>query len=357
MKRFLYKASISLPLCMILYCFLDSFAFSIPEVGLFWGSSISKFFIVMVTVLWLCCSPLRKSCCNGSLTELLFNIVPVEIVLLFVFAQWHFAIAVVTVLLLIAAEIVIFKKLRKDECKQRVTTKRHRKYQTAFHRLSVMSVAVISLIPCCLALFIYGFQSPTYKAEQELWEQIYGKPDIVSSNEGKSENIYAENKELWNCFSEQKWDHFSVAEKITVMQKLVDFESDVLGIPTISVTAGMIGDVTLGAYDNETNEMWINTEHLANSSAEDSIRTICHETYHSMQYYLIKSIDMTTPALQTAYFKELQDWADNQENYKQAGVYGFDAYENQPLEVAAREYSTQESLRIMEYVSSVENQD
>jgi len=54
--------------------------------------------------------------------------------------------------------------------------------------------------------------------------------------------------------------------------------------------------------------------------------------------------------MNSAYFTELRELMDSQENYKSAWSYGFDAYENQPLEVAAREYGEKETARIMTYM-------
>lgn len=150
------------------------------------------------------------------------------------------------------------------------------------------------------------------------------------------------------------WKKWSVTEKITIMQRLVDFETEKLGIPSIPITADMIGEYTLGAYSNETNEMWINTEHLVRSSASECIQTICHETYHSYQYYLVKTLDWDNPALSTAYFEELRSWVKNQNNYKSAWIYGFSMYESQPLEVTAREYAEEETAEILKYISRAE---
>lgn len=136
------------------------------------------------------------------------------------------------------------------------------------------------------------------------------------------------------------------------MQKLVDFESKILGIPTIPVTADMIGKYTLGTYDNATDEMWINTEHLAEASVDACIQTVCHEVFHSFEFFLVSNIDWENPAINTVYFDELRTWMQNQSNYKSAWTYGFDEYENQPLEVAASEYAAEETARIMSYVNN-----
>lgn len=191
--------------------------------------------------------------------------------------------------------------------------------------------------------------SPVYEAEQDLWDLPLSEME-TKSDSSETNDPYQINTELWQCFEIDKWTQWSISEKITIMQQLVDFESDILGIPTIPVKSGMIGPFTLGAYDNDTNEMWINTEHLANSSAEAAIQTICHEVYHSNQYYLVSTLDWNNPALNSAYFKELRDWMNNQDDYKSAWAYGFSTYENQPLEVTAREYALEETSRIMVYI-------
>ncbi len=348
MKRIIYKSSIIIPLAMIFYSFIEPFAFCVPEIGLYMETYSSRILIVMVTVVWLCCSPFRRGTCNGTITELLFNLVPVEFVLMIVFAQHHFVITLLITLTVAGGEIALFRALKKDEQKHRFSRKRHRRYQFTFRRCSVLGIAVLCAVPCLLSIFVYGVESPTYKSTEELWEQLFLEPEVVESD--KPDNLYEKKSELWGYLEEENWSRLSVQERITVTQELVDFESDVLGIPTVPVTSAMIGTATLGAYDNELNQMWINTEHLANSSVCDVINTICHEVHHSYVDYLVNTLDWDNPAMNSAYFAELRELMDSQENYKSVWSYGFDAYENQPLEVAAREYSEKETAIIMTYI-------
>ena len=112
----------------------------------------------------------------------------------------------------------------------------------------------------------------------------------------------------------------------------------------------MIGANTLGYYDDETNEIFINTKHLDRSSAEECIGTICHEVRHSMQAQIVKSVDWNNSIFQTPYFDELRSWRENQENYKDYWVYGGQKYEDQPLETDARSYEKNETAKIMSYV-------
>lgn len=349
MKRILIKATIVIPLLFIYYSFTEQFSLCVPEIGLFLSPAMTRFWVVTITVVWFGCSVVRKSCCNGTWSEVLFNLVPIEAVLMVSFAQWHFCIALIVILLLFSSVIIVFVALRKDEKKHRVTKKRHNMYKSVLHKCVILLSAIICCIPCLFSLLFFGLQAPTYEAEQDIWNRMFSEPVSLSSIDNNTDSLYQSSTNLWTCFEEDKWQTWSLSEKITILQRLVDFESDILGIPSVPIKADMIGDFTLGAIDNEQNEIWINTEHLANSSAEDCIRTICHEVYHSMQYYLVTSLDWNNAALQTPYFAELQTWSQNQNNYKNAWVYGFDEYENQPIEVAAREYAEIETKRIIDF--------
>ena len=353
MKRIFYKSTVVIPLFLILYSLTKSFALCIPEVGLFIETWTLSRLIVILTILWLCCSPFKKSCCNGTITEPLFNLFPVELVLFIVFSQRHFIISIIIALFLLACEIALFLYFRKDEKKHEFTKERHHRYKAAFRRCSLLGTAVFCAVPCFLTLFVYGMQSPYYNAEEEAWDRLFAEAETVSDNDYSS-NPYQNSAELWECFSEEKWSKWSISEKTTIMQRLVDFETEVLGIPAITLNAGMIGTSTLGSYDNKLKEIWINTEHLANSSVDKCIHTICHEVYHSNQYFLVETLDRDNPALNSAYFSELREWMDNQEDYKDAFRDGIEAYENQPLEASANAFAEKETAKIKKFINTAE---
>ena len=350
MKRIFYRLSIIFPLLLIYYSFTESVSFSIPELGIYLEPYMARFLIVTIVVLWLCCSPYKKNCCNGTWIEVPYNLVPNGIVMMLNQAQWHFAVFVIISLILSLVEVALFMGLRRDEHKHRITKKSHRMYKTIFRRCTVLVIAVICLVPCGPVLISHGLTSPTYQAEQEIWNLIFSEsmePDSAIETNG---DVYQDNQTLWCCFEDGTWKRYSIQEKITVMQQLADFETEMLGIPSVTITADLIGAYTLGAYSDETNEILINTKHLDGSPAEECIDTVCHEVRHSMQYQIVSSIDWDNPIFQTPYFDELRSWLQNQENYKNAWLNGFEEYENQPLEVDARDYAARETEKIMIYV-------
>lgn len=349
MKQIIYKLSIIFPLMLIYYSFTESVSFSIPELSIYLEPYMARFLIVTIAVLWLCCSPYRKNCCNGTWVEVLYNLVPVEIVMMLNLAQWHFTVFVITGLILVLAEIVLFMGLKTDEHKHRITKKSHRMYKTVFRRCTVLAITAVCVIPCCPSLFSHGLTSPTYQAEQEIWNLLFSE-STGTDDAATNIDVYQENLVLWHCFEDDTWKSYSIPEKITVMQRLADFETEMLGIPSITIAADLIGAYTLGSYSDETNEILVNTKYLDTSPVVECIDTICHEVRHSLQFQIVSSIDWDNPIFQTSYFDELRSWFRNQENYKSAWLYGFEEYENQPLEVDARNYAERETEKIMSYV-------
>ena len=344
-KQLFIRLSIILPLALIFYAQTESISFSIPELNIFLETNWARHLIIAIVVLWLCCSPYRKSCCNGSWIELLFNLVPIEIVLMLNLAQWNFVVFVIVSMILIASELLLFIKLKKF----RITNRSHRAYKTIYRRCMVAIMAVC-LIPGLPFLLSHGMSAPTYQAEQELPE-LYSTSDSEEGNgtaETKSDTY--QNNKLWNCFKEKNWKKYSLQKKLAVLQQLTNFETRLLRIPAININAGMIGAYTLGYYNDETNEIFINTKHLDRSSVEECIGTICHEVRHSLQYQIVKSVDWNNSIFQTPYFDELRSWRDNQESYKNVWVYGVQEYEDQPLETDARNYEKNETAKIMSYV-------
>lgn len=351
MKRVINKASIIFPLSMIYTLQVESITISIPELGIYWSYGTSTFVFISLFVLWVCCSPLRKSCCNGRWSEVLFNLAPIEILSVMIFAQWHFVLSIVLFLAWLVIEITFALYLRNDESRYRYTEKRHQMYKNIFRRCTVLALSVVCAIPCFMAAFVYDFRSPTYQAEEDIWYILFAESEQPEVYESVEKDLYLENINLLSYFDAQKWDKLDVNEKITIMQALVDFESERLGIPSIPVTAEILGAFTLGEYSDETKEMWIDVEHLSESPVSECIQTICHETFHSFQHYLVENMDWENDVLQNAYFEELREWKNNQENYISAWSSGFDAYENQPLEVSARNYAEEETERILSYIN------
>lgn len=166
----------------------------------------------------------------------------------------------------------------------------------------------------------------------------------------ESKNIYEKNIEILLCFREELWRGYSIQEKTTFMQALADMEAEILGIPSVPLMTEKLEAFTLGSYLSKTNEIRIDIEHLAKSSAEECIDTICHEISHSWQHFLVDNIDWESDISKNPYFNQVRAWKENQDHYIQPAGTAFDSYESQPVEISARAYAEEETTRILSYI-------
>lgn len=321
---------------------------TISEIGLYIDHGLLHMSFMALTVIWLCGSPLRKSCCNGSWTEVIFNLLPAIILLMLVFAQWHFWIFTGILAVILIVEIAFAVSLHNDRRRDRYAPRRRRQKQKnviLFHRFTMLVIGVFCAVPCFIAAIVYDFRSPTYEAAP-------GDSEIPTQETGSAEDgdVYERRLSLLLCFKEDRWNHYSIQEKTTIAQNLAEFETELLGIPSVHLITGKLKRYTQGEYHADTNEMWIDIDHLANSPAEEVIVTICHEVHHSFEHYLVDNLDWDSAIMQTAYFEEIRLWRENQRNYLQPYVDGFSSYEAQPVEVAARAYAAEEAARILSYI-------
>ena len=342
--------SILFPLFLIFYAQTVSVSFSVPELNIFIETNWARHLIAAIVVLWLCCSPSRKSCCDGSWFEMLFNLVPIEIVMMLNLAQQNFTVFVIVGLFMIAAELFLLIRTITKENKPKIANKTH-KFNKVFFRRYTVAITAICLIPGSIYLLSHGMKAPTYQPKQDLLE-LYSASGSGEANDTVEANsdIYQKNQELWSCFNEKNWKKYSLQEKVAVMQLLANFETRLLRIPSININAGMIGTFTLGSYNDETNEIFINAKYLDSASAEECIGTICHEVRHYLQAQIVRSVDWNNSIFQTPYFDELRSWRENQENYKNYWADGAQEYEDQPLETDARSFEKTETAKIMSYV-------
>ena len=346
-KRILYKSSIFIPIVFICYIFSVPITIYIREINLYLGYGMTPFSLLVLSLLWLCCSPFRKGCCDGSWSELLFNLVPVECFLILVFAQWHFVIALFAGTATVSADIAFMLALRRDEQTFSVSEKRHRQNKAAAKRFSVFAAAVICAVPCFISFFVFDLKSPIYEAEQEILKQIFSRED---PDTGEETDLFAAHEALMLCFWENVWKDYSVQEKITLLQELGDLEAQRLGIPSVPIKSEKLSTYMLGAYDWSTKEIWIDLEHLEESPIEDCITTICHEVFHSQQDYLVENIDWESEITQSEYFSEARAWRDNASNYQSAIATDYDTYAQQPLEASAAAYAEEETALILSYI-------
>ena len=134
MKKIAYRFSVVLPLSMIFAVLMTSPTVTITELGLYLDRYYVLFLYIAISIFWLCCSPFRKSCCIGDWAELLFNLVPIEIVSAICLAQYHFVITVILLIVMIAIQYMFIRTMRREERRYEFSVKRHRHYTHGLQR-------------------------------------------------------------------------------------------------------------------------------------------------------------------------------------------------------------------------------
>ena len=347
LRRFFCKGSILIPIAFICYLFSVPVSIYVRELGLYLGYGASSFMLLSLSLLWLCCSPFRKGCCDGSWSEVLFNIVPIECFLMLIFAQWHFAAALLLGAVTVCISIAFTLALRREERAIPVSKKMRRKNRATVKRFFVLAVAAVCTVPCLVSAFVFDLRSPTYEAEQEILAQLFSPEETPEEEET---DLFAGNQPFLLGFQESVWKTYSLQEKITRLQQLGNLESQRLGIPSVSIKSKKLNPYTLGEYDWSAKEIWIDLEHLEESPVTDCIRTICHEMWHAQQNYILENIDWESELMQSAYFAEIRAWRENASHYQDADISGYDAYAQQPLEASAAAYAEEETDLILSYI-------
>lgn len=143
----------------------------------------------------------------------------------------------------------------------------------------------------------------------------------------------AKASEVLSPFKQEKWEQLSVQEKKQAVEKLADYNAEILGIedkPQIVFfnKPPKDGMIERGYYDPNNNSIFIN-EHCLNDSA-NIVDTVSHEYRHKYQH---QRADILENERDLA-FRE------NFDNYQSAGndYASYLAYRNQLVEVDARAY-------------------
>ena len=339
-KKWIFKSTILIPLLAAVYLFWQPFGIYIEEINFNLWYQILPFIFLSFTILWLRYSPCKYACQNGSLFELLFNLFPIEILLFFVFAQYNFIISLLIIIGIVILFLIFRHALMKDK-KTRDLSERNRKMlRKVKGRFFLMLASALVAIPCLMAIFIYQLKDPVLEPNMELFPEISN-----SENEVSSDQIVTQSDAIFGCFKEETWTLYSPEEKITALQLLSNYEAKKLGMPSVSVTAERLNMFTLGSYIQDTNNICIDLQHLQDSSAESTAKTLLHELYHAYEIYVISNIDWESDFANSAYFAEARAWKENNSNYIKA-VLDYDAYISQPLEASARDYAETESKEI-----------
>lgn len=343
----LRKMSICIPIVLAFTLYYDSKIIYIKELNYMRNPHWAYILFVALNLVWQASSARKYF---SGYYEILFNLFPTEMFLMLYFAQRHFKItcilATVVVLLLIMTVMGNFKE--KEKYKNR---KRYKLAKRENYHFFLLITSLLCSFPALLAYGYYGMEGKTYTSSS----------DNVVTDSIKDEDLFEDTddpftkyRSLLLEFTDDSWSQKDSQDKVNLAQQFVDFEAQRLGIQSVPVSAKKLDSITVIAYyDGESREIVADDMFLNEFSGEEFMNTLCEETYHAMEDYVVTNMDWNVKVINTEYFQELRDWKDNYDHYINGGLYHFDEYENQPIEASAKKYAEEEVGRIKDYLDSI----
>lgn len=328
-KSLLFRSTILFPCFFIGYVLRNSIILYFGKLNLFFGQGYTflPFVFFLFTALWLV-SPFGESCRKkGGFLEACFNILPIEFMLFLIFAQWHFVAAVLTAIVILTVQSLCAFKIRKRKAFD------SKKNKIVLKRVFLLMTSVVLIVPSIISLFVYKLESPHYEADDDTFAEM----EIL------------ENTPPFLCFKSDLWESYSPQEKITELQYLCDYEAQKLGIPSVKISTKKLNSYVLGSHISESEEIIIDLEHLEDDTSENVVSTCLHEIYHSYQAYVVKNIDWDSELAKSEFCREAALWKDNLSNYT-SGLWDYDTYKKQPLEIDAKNFAEKECEEIFSNV-------
>lgn len=289
-----------------------------------WFFRITQLFLIV----WLLVEPFRRYR-NSYTAELAANLLPVEIVLLTVFAQYHFRLAITLVcfcLLIPIAFRFCIRALAGKPAKNPAIKKRRRKLAVS---ASLVAAVFVLAFPGVAGLFYAAADVPLARPTE--------KP-VISETVKTGE--YTVNPQLMLSLGEAEWVEKNADERINILKELLDSETTYLGVPPVPLSGDKLERRTLGTYNAMLRKIEIDYTHLSSSKAMDCVETICHEARHAYQHHVVRTLDWENDDVANGfYFRQARAWKEDFDTSLPDKSYL--TYYNQSIEIDAREYAGQ----------------
>ena len=179
------------------------------------------------------------------------------------------------------------------------------------------------------------------------------KPSVVAERlEGSDyDTMFESNRNTLELLDEEKWKSLSSQERLNVAKVVADLECCYLGIgDPVPVEASELDDSTLAEFDDHKRIITINTKNLEERRAEQVLDSVLHEIHHYYASLLcILYEDASDEFKNLAIFKNqnVDKYSEEFSAYIDGNGSDFEAYENQELEKAARQYARSRSYSIL----------
>ena len=331
----------AIPVIFAAMLFIHPVSIYIPEWRFDLLEPYSPLFFLLICIVWRYCTPYRRSVRRGTGLSTLYYIVPVELMVLLVFAQHNSLFAGILLILACSLSVGFRFLVHRDETKTKATKEEKKENRMICRRFFVIVLSVTMLIPASGVLFFFGFSPPVYTASEDGGHAIYeGLEDLPARERPTLPDELV-------VFIDSSGDEYTPEQKLDLLQKLADYETFCLGCGSVQVVSKRLEEGTMGTYRPGQTYITVDQKHLNSSPTASLVRTMLHEVYHSYQFYVIMKTDWKSELAKSEYFDKAYDWAKNLMNYKN-GYNDYDAYSEQPLEADAAQFARAEWIKLRE---------
>ena len=300
---------------------------------------VASFFIILIAF---------DDICYKFSQIIALNLLPVEVIMLVVFAQYYFRIAVILSVLCALSSLLFYILIKYVENHQNKSVKRNknskkRTYMKLMFRFSLKAYAIILLPAVLLGLYYLINNTP-------LLRPSVNAANIIVSNMNNSDELWSnENIAQIAKLNKDDWQNLRCDEKIDILQKLANIEITYLNINPVRVVSSKL-DIRIGEYDYKKKIICIDYEHLKYATPEKIINTIEHEIRHAYQDFWIEMFDWNNEETLTSVFcKEVRERKAERETYIDTKK-DYDKYYLQSQEHDAREYAQERCTFIISHI-------
>ena len=257
--------------------------------------------------------------------KIMFILLPVELVLLLLFAGYH-PVGAILILALILLLNVSLRIALKVWLYRHGSDGRERGIARGYaRRFLIFTAFVILLVPAGAMAGVYRMKAADpSRAEREV------------STGGLAH--YEEYAGLWPRLDEQYWEKADAKERLDILRELERFTAEELRIPRTKVVEAELDPKVAGCFSPSKLTISIQKDYLREEAAADVMETLFHEVYHRFQWETVNLIDWDSEGSQNSYFDTARAWREEYRDYHKIED-GFGEYYGQALEEDARDFA------------------
>lgn len=339
--KFIRILSIVVMLCYLIYIEYEDISISIPGFGIWLKSTRFMMITYIGTFVWYLL-PIKKYFRKGNIHEFFYNLFPVFISALLLFAQYYELSAfllICFIFMTIATSVIIYiyyytGNKRKNKIRR-----------IGLIRADVFIISLVLTIPT-VGVLISDKSSPAYTANILV---LFEDSELINENY-ELDMMIENNDEVLSDLSKDKWEKLDELERISTLKVVSDITAKYLGVACIEVESISLPTGILGQYNDDNNKISINRNVLFVLPAEDLVKTILHETFHGYQHFIVEKTGVKAEDcidIPGNYFGDIRRWKNEQQNYTSNIMEG---YYTQAVEVSARVFEDEQIVHYEKYL-------